>query len=69
MMTAGETIFASTAACPTTRAPMMETLCPMVLGIRSPASWSSSKASSMASTSNWVEKGTSCLLAMIDSAN
>ena len=30
IITAGETIFASTAACPTTRAPMMDTLWPMV---------------------------------------
>ena len=69
MSTAGETMWASTAALPTTSPPKMETVAPMGLGRRSPASWSTSKARSMMSTSNTVEKGTSCLAATMDRAS
>ena len=47
----------------------MDTVAPMGLGRRNPASWSTSKASSMISTSNTVEKGTSCLAAAMDRAS
>ena len=67
--TAGDTILASTAAEPTTRPPRMDTVCPMAAGRRSPASWSTSKARSMMSTSNTVVKGTSVLAALMDRAS
>ena len=69
MRTAGETMRASTAALPTTSPPRMDTVAPMGLGRRSPASWSTSKARSMMSTSKTVEKGTSCLAAAMDRAS
>ena len=65
--TAGETSLASTAAEPTTSPPRMDTVCPMEEGRRSPASWSTSKAASITSTSTRVEKGTSALAEMMDS--
>ncbi len=64
--TAGDTSLASTAAEPTTSPPRMETVCPMEEGRRSPASWSTSKASSITRISVRVEKGTSALAAMMD---
>jgi len=68
MSTAGEMILASTAALPTTRPPMIDTVCPMDWGRRSPASWRISKASSRTMTSKTERKGTSCLAAMMDRA-
>lgn len=67
--TAGLTSLASTAADPTTRPPRMDTVCPMEEGRRSPASWSTSKASSITSTSARVGKGTLCLAEMMDRAS
>ena len=67
--TAGLTSLASTAAVPTTKPPRMDTVCPMDEGSRSPASWSTSKANSITSTSASVGKGTLCLAAMMDSAS
>ena len=69
MSTAGETILASTAALPTTRPPMMDTVWPMDWGRRRPASWRISKASSSTITSKAERKGTSCLAAMMDRAS
>ena len=68
MSTAGETILASTAAVPTTRPPMMDTVWPMDWGSRSPASWRISKASSSTTTSKEERKGTFCLASMMDRA-
>ena len=67
--TAGETILASTAAEPTTRPPMMETVWPMDWGSRSPASCRISKAMSRTMTSKAERKGTFCLAAMMDRAS
>ena len=67
--TAGDTMWASTAALPTTSPPRMDTVAPMGLGSRRPASWTTSKASSMISTSKMVEKGTSCLAETMDKAS
>ena len=47
----------------------MDTVAPMVEGSRSPASCKISKATSMISTSNTVEKGTSCLAETMDRAS
>ena len=69
MSTAGETMWASTAALPTTRPPRMDTVAPIGEGSLSPASWSTSKATSIISTSKTVEKGTSCLAATMDRAS
>ena len=69
MSTAGETMWASTAALPTTSPPRMDTVEPMGPGRRSPASWMTSKDRSMMSTSQMVEKGTSCLAATMDRAS
>ena len=69
MRTTGETMRASTAAEPTTRPPRMETVWPMELGSRSPASWMTSKAASIMMTSKMVVKGTSCLAATMARAS
>ena len=69
MSAAGETRFASTAAVPTTRPPMMETAVPIACGRCSPASCKSSNAASRPSTSSSVGNGTFSLLSMMASSS
>ena len=59
---AGDTRLASTAAVPTTRPPIIDTVCPMDWGSCNPASCRISKASSKNKTSKIVGNGTSFLL-------
>ncbi|MMZ71643.1 hypothetical protein D1872_351410 [compost metagenome] len=58
MTIAADTIPASTAAVPIISAPIMETACPIALGIRMDASRSASKASSIIKASSSAGKGT-----------
>lgn len=60
MIATGLTIFASTADCPTSSAPMIDTVWPMEFGSRRPASCSSSKAMSMNRMIAGTENGTCC---------
>ena len=69
MIAIGETSRASTAACPTISAPMIDTVSPTGFGSRRPASCSSAKATSMPTSSAAVEKGTSFFASMIDSSS
>ena len=66
--TIGETNLAFTAASPTISAPIIDTVCPAVFGILTPASNNTSNAISIIIISRKAGRGTSCLLCIILSA-
>ena len=65
MTMAGDTMLASTADWPSTSAPTIDRVWPMLEGARSPASRSRSKASSRIRASTRKEKGAACCMTAV----